>query len=324
MSRAVIALFACAACAAEEPAPSEPVVTSHVEVAQYLEHPRPRFDMLVVVDNTQAMAPHQAKLLQLTANLASVINGTARGLTDMRILVTTTDGGPSPVLTYEANWFGVHTSSFSGSLENALVPLVDVTVTATPSATPLATMRTALESSPGFLRDNAGLVIVMISAADDASPSFDYVSYVKQLKSNPANVVVIGIQPPSSPNLEAFFQGFTNRNASASLDGADYSPALELMRQLHRTTLEGSCLTPPADLDLETPGEQVDCIAMAWDDGKEMARVPMCNGADPVSGSCWEIVDGNESGCTGGYRGFALRGLWTWYLRPSIQVQCAL
>ncbi|HUS33658.1 MAG TPA: hypothetical protein VMZ53_34390 [Kofleriaceae bacterium] len=323
MRHALIAITLLVGCT-DEPAPSGPTATSHIQVADYLEHAPPLLDVLIVVDNTQAMAPYQAKLPRLAADLSTAIHSLARDMADIRIAATTNGGALSPVLSDHSDWFGVHSPSFTGSLESALTPLVDVGATASGPSQPLAAMRTALESSPAFLRPRASLVIVTMSATDDASPSFDYVSFAKAAKSDPANVMVIGIYPPGSTNLDAFHHAFPNRNLVTSIDADDYAPAFADLPRLHRTTLEGSCMYQPADVDLEAPGAQIDCVAMAYDDGAEIARVPMCEGGPPTTGSCWELVAGATSGCSDGSLAFELRGLWTWSLRPAIQLQCVV
>jgi hypothetical protein len=177
----------------------------------------------------------------------------------------------------------------------------------------------------GFLREDAYLAVVFITASDDCSfgstffdgvtagvdrsrcqthaaqlESIDgYVQFLKGLKTDPSKVIVSGVLGPSAPadaacdaqpaqRLHAFLSQFPNRSNEVSICAADPSEALALVGQLQRTTLAVPCWESTlADVDPETPGTQFGCAAWVEAEGYE-ATLPTCDtGRIP----CYQIVE---------------------------------
>ena len=87
---------------------------------------------------------------------------------------------------------------------------------------PLATARAALEAMPDFLRPDAYLSIVIVTAHDDGSSvAVDAAAAgFKALKSDPSAVVMSVVAPANAPRLDALLGQFPNRSAHASIDDA--------------------------------------------------------------------------------------------------------
>lgn len=320
MRHAIAIALLLAACA-DDPPPSGPAITSQVDYHEIPAQPAQQLDLLVVIDNTAAMAPYQDRIAVVPTMIDAVVARVYHGLTNVHVAVTTNGGAIGSVLSDVTAWDGTHATSFQGSLADALAPLVSVGTSNTGPSQPLAAMHSALTTPQGFLRDNAYLAVVTITASDDASPAFDYVTFLKGLKTDPANVIVSGVYPQPSGTLDAFYAAFPNRNTVVSIDNGEYSPAFEQIGQLYRTTLGAPCYTPPLDIDPVTPGDQFECDVSAWDEGIELATLPACNGADPTTGTCWEYQ--SYPGCPAGTAFFHMRGLWSLF-HPTIHIQCVV
>src|SRR4051812_28208849 len=166
MRRAVI-LLALAACTDDPPADSGPVVTSQITSFEYFAKPPRQLDVLFVVDNTPAMAPYQDQLDEIASAAGEVLSNVGGGFPDVRLLVQSL-GSVSPVLELSDGLDFVHHASFDGTLGDALTPLLHVGTAETAPNQPLAVMDSALTGA--WLRPNATLGIVLLSASDDASP----------------------------------------------------------------------------------------------------------------------------------------------------------
>lgn len=317
MRREVILLALVGACFDPPPPADGPYVESHVETRVYPETSLPALDMLLVVDDTAAMIPYASRGPELATAVASTLQSIGDGFLNLQVAVTTNGGALSTVLADRVDWFGIHTSSFEGTLADNLASLVNVGTTAPGPAQPLDAMRRALAST-GFVRQYAYLVVVTVAASDDASPAFDYVHFVKSVKSDPANVIALGIYPPGSPNLDAFHQSFPNRNTVVSID-RPYVDAFTLLTQVQRDAGGIPCLeTNLVDIAPDAPGLQPECEVSAWEDNVELGRVAMCEGAAPTPDPCFEIAP--EPFCETGVS-FRLRGVWEWF-HPEIRVEC--
>jgi len=322
MRHALIVAVVLAACT-DEPAASGPQVTSHVDYHEFPAVHPPAIDMLLVIDNTSSMTPYQSQIAQLPSIVDGVVTRIYGGLPDVHVAVTTNGGALSTVLDDTGHWDGSHTRNFDGSLADALAPLVAVGTSSAGPAQPLAAMKTALEVSPDFARPYASLGVVTFSATDDGSPSFDYVTWLKGTKSDPANIIVSGVYPQPSTVLDAFHDSFPNRSTITSIDATDYTPAFAQF-QLVRVPLGAGCFDLPLDIDPNTSGDQYDCDVSGWDDttGLELARLPACNGADPATGTCWEYIV-SPNNCTLPSGELHLRGTWSFF-HPTIRIQCVV
>lgn len=199
---AMAAGIAAAAGCAEPVRPIEPQVTSR---AVYFEVPvrvPVRLDLLFVIDNSPAMAEHQANLSANLANFINVLSTIEGGLPSVHIGVITTDvgtegrdGSPGPTvagcagdgdggrlrevsavagrfLIDHVRGDGTRARNYQGTLGEAFTELATVGAEGCAYTRPLEAMRRALDGNPataGFLRDHAFLAVIFVTARDDCS-----------------------------------------------------------------------------------------------------------------------------------------------------------
>ena len=338
-------LAAVAACTDDGPAGLGIEGDSHVETYELPEQPAPKLDILFVIDDTTAMAAHQDALTGLPGELEAQLTTTILNVASYHLAVVTTDAAGGGVLRRSdavADAFIVHDDGYAGpdhnydgSLADAFASLVPASAASTAANQPLETMQLALgaAANAGFLREDAALGLVTITASDDASSATvaEYASALKAVEADPTNVVAIGIYPPGAPRLDAFHAQFPNRSETHSIDVASYADALGLFAQLFKTTLDYACNPAPADLDPVAPGLQWDCSFVSVLDGVEHL-LPQCG--DEVTGPCWELVTADPQNCTlpGAWLHLQTRGFTAsssaaaygdWY-HPEIRGQCVV
>lgn len=310
MRRSLIALSWVAVVACTDDGPSGPGIEgdSHVETYVLPALSSPKLDVLFVVDDTTAMASHQTALAALPAQLEAILASESGNVASYHLGVVTTDaagGGALRTSSAVTDAFIVHDNTFDspehnyqGSLADAFASLLPGSAASTASNQPLETTKLALASgaNPGFVRDDAFLGLVTITASDDASQAAaeQYAADLKAMETDPANVVAIGIYPPGAPRLDAFHGQFPNRSEVRSIDDADYGDALALFTQLYRRTLGYSCTRGPSDLDPVTAGPQYDCSFVAIVEGVEQ-RLPQCSAE--ITEPCWEFVGADPQIC---------------------------
>lgn len=302
MKHALCILVVCASCTDNGGGGGGIDGETHVETYELPAAVPPKLDLLFVVDDTTAMASHQQALAALPMQLELVLQSSYGVLANYHFGVITTDaatGGNLRGSTAIADKYIVHDTTFTGpannyqgSLAGAVASLFPTSAASTASNQPLATMRTALDgnaANAGFLRSDAWLGIVTISATDDASlaAAADYANSLKETKTDASYVIVSGVFAPSAARLGAFHAQFPNRSDTETIDSNDYVGALELFTQVYRTVLGYACRKEPADLDPELPGAQYDCSFVAIDNGVE-SLLPMCG--TTITAPCWEIV----------------------------------
>lgn len=309
MKRGALLLSVLAACTDDAPSGGGPAVTAHVESYFLPAQSPPKLDLLFVIDDTAAMASHQAALQALPAQVDQVIAGAYGVSAHYHIGVVTTDAASGGAMRRSSTFDGafvIHDATFTGPSNNYQGTLADAiasvwpdAATSTASNQPLATMRAALDgnvSNAGFLRDDAYLGIVTITASDDASSGTpeEYAGFLKAPKGDVGNVIVTGAIAANATRLAAFHAQFPNRSDVTSIDDADYTSVLELFTQLYKTTLGYACNKQPADLDPDTPGAQVDCSFVWVESGVEHLLPPCGSTSQP----CWEIVMASPQICT--------------------------
>lgn len=282
--------------------------TTHVETYFLPALAPPKLDLLFVVDDTTAMASHQAALQALPAQVEQGLSSATGVAAHYHIGVVTTDAASGGNLRTSAAFTGsfiIHDGTFTGpamnyqgSLASALASVWPSSAQSTASNQPLATLRAALDgnvANAGFLRDDAYLGVVTITASDDASAGTpeDGASFLKARKADPASVIVSGVIAASAPRLATFHAQFPNRNDVSSIASGDYSPALAMFAQLYKTTLGYACNKEPADLDPDAPGPQYDCSFVSIEGGVERL-LPQCG---TTSQPCWEFVVADPNIC---------------------------
>ena len=272
--------------------------TTHVETYELPAAIPPKLDLLFVIDDTTAMASHQQALAALPMQLEQTLQGAYASAANYHIGVLTTGDANLRRSTAIPDPFIVHDNTFSGPANNYQGSLGSVLASLFPGATtttanqPLGIMQAALSSNPanaGFLRGEAYLGVITISASDDASPGgiVDYANSLKATKNSPLNVVLSGVFDPNNPRLGAFHAQFPNRSDMETIASADYAGALEIFTQLYREVLGYACRKEPADLDPDLPGPQYDCSFVSIDNGVEKL-LPQCG--TNITQPCWEIV----------------------------------
>lgn len=356
----MIGLLGSLAGACTDPAPpGGPFVSSRSERKQLAMPVPAMIDVLVVIDRSPAMAAHRDRVIAQVPQLAATLEAIPLAGISLQLGVVTSDLGAEGVavpgctadgeggrlrtvagidgafLVDAAASDGSRVRNYEGSLADAFVRLADVGAQGCPYSRPLAAARRALGDEPanaGFLRPDAYLAVIFITAQDDCSfadaaflggststdtsrcttmasalPSIaDDVQFLKSLKPDPTKVVVGGILSPATaapacttspaPRLRALLEMFPNRSSEASICGDDHAAALALIAELPRTTLGYPCWEAPiADLDPATPGTQFDCAA--WYQlgaaGGEEHTLPVCGGT-PMATPCWRLLEDDD------------------------------
>lgn len=318
-----------AACAANEPARDGIEGQSHVEIHELPGWGPPQIDILLVVDDTTAMAPYRDQVALLPSIIADAFPSMGDGLVDLHIGMITNDGAlrrthpnGQPFVAIRTELDLQRTTNFQGTLEEALGRLTSLDALHEGASTPLAAVQHVLDSdTEGFVRENAPLGIVFMTATDDASPGsvLDYAASYKAAKSDPASIIVTAITAQPVPRLDELFAAFPHRNKMISIDD-DYRPVFELVGNQIWTILPGMCWRA-SDVDPVTPGPQYDCTVTATIDG-EPRDLPPCQ----IEGDqlCWRLVPSNQ-GCI---EDDALRVVippyhFYWFV-PPLRVECVV
>ena len=242
-------------------------------------------DVFFVVDDSPAMAPFQARLeTTLPPELAHVIE----------------------TWTQPASW---HVGVISADLSDRAVRWIDGSQVGAELATllhhddtggdvePLEAAYRALRDGPasaaGFLRNDAGLAVIFISASDDASP-FDLSRYVRFLttpaaqggiKVDPYDVVLLTIAPTTAMRLRAVVDA-AHTHADVDIVSPDWQAALTSLEPTIETELG-----PPCTNQLIPDPTRPDCVAVdvtAFPDGTTIQRIlPPCSAGVT---DCWQLV----------------------------------
>jgi hypothetical protein len=293
----VVLLVACT----DSPDSGGPSVTSGVVRMQLPMSVNREVDILLVVDNTPAMAAYGDAL---RANL----RGFAEEMRtfDLHLGVITADPADAATLRGTAGLTGNFISdsigtmpgqrvrNYTGDLADVLERLGDPGTQGAASS-PLAAAKRFFEEDVTFQRSNAYTAIFVITANDLPNESTAaYVTAFKSLHADPARVIVGGVTGPGD-RLGAFLDQFPNRNARARITDEDWSSVSGLLGTLVKTHLGAACIEGPLlDGDPDAPGVQHVCNA--WFDypgGSELLK--SCRTAP--DGECWRIVP--YAGCPG-------------------------
>ncbi|HEY5925381.1 MAG TPA: hypothetical protein VIV11_27040 [Kofleriaceae bacterium] len=332
----------------DTPPLQEPVVeASHVEIKQWPQGNVPKLDILIVVDDSVAMVAHRDRVATIAPPLVSTLRRFAEGWTNLRIVVSSNDGRarrlPGMEHRYLVDAIGLdyaRTQNYAGTLEDALAALIDVGTESDGPSQPLEGMRRSLETNSEFLReDEAALVIVMISARDDASPLpvADYVQWMEAATGTGSSwrrsILVAGIYPEGSSRLDEYLEAIHTYRFVAPIEAADFTPALAVFDhfvwQPGVPCLESELL----DLDTSTPGLQYDCSVMAnvndaWRAIPRCAAPPIENAIDqpfpaPLpSPACWSLRSDTQSACRNSDRLRLDLDGYTYVTHPAFRFEC--
>jgi hypothetical protein len=360
-----LALMSCS----EDPPPNDPQVTSFVSRKDIPMSINRQIDVLFVVDNSPAMAPHREAVLAASRDIVATLAGLQGGLPDIHLGFVTTDVGsrgaedstatthgdcspngdagelraPTGVELFLEDILqrdGTRLRNYDGELADVVEAAIDQLGTSGCSfPRPLEAVRRSLRNpvNDGFVRDDAFLAIVFLTPNDDCSfrhetfldgaDAFSCVenpadlvgvaeiaAFVKEMKPDPAQVVVGGAFGPAEPfvadtdartvapsctvedparsaqpgvRLQAFLDEFPNRSSSASIC-ANPGGAIDIVTQLIKTSLGSPCFEGRLlDVEPDVEGQQLDCASwFLYDDGEEVV-VPPCTDASATT--CWRI-----------------------------------
>lgn len=243
-SSAVVMMVLCGACTVDERTVQLPEQPSQHK-ATYFDIPvgvALETDILVVVDNSPAMAPHAARVIPQIAKTLARYAGNSDP--DWHVGVITSDlGGQgcsergddglfrsdglvgSPFLIEWRHLDQRHTANYDGTFEDAFVRLATVGTAGCTRQQPLAAIRRALDEQPrngGFRREGARLVIMVISAGDDGTVDAvaDHVAFLTEAAPN-GRLVLAGIYDRPAPRLDELFMGFPNRAFQSRISQED-------------------------------------------------------------------------------------------------------
>jgi hypothetical protein len=360
---ATATLATAASCTDEPDAPDGSSVISHVTRIEIPIASNRNLDLLFVIDNSPRMASQRTKLLDNYRRFMAVLETYNGGLPDVHIGVVTTDLGTrapgelgpgrsvgtgpgscsadgdrgelrrAPAV--DGNFIsdilrpnGTRERSYTGSLTDAFTQLADVGSAGCAYARPLEAARRALVDNPanaGFLREDAYLMIVMLTNDEDCSfgsslfaddtldrsrctteaaslvPVAEYIQSLKSLKPDSFRMLVSGGFAPSgapacadvrpSVRLDALVTGFPERSQVVSICEQDLSELVRVPVFLV-AAYGAACLdTLPLDVDPVTDGLQIDSASwFRYRDGDELVDelFPFCRADTP--GMCWSFV----------------------------------
>jgi len=255
------------ACATEPNVPEGEQVTSFVERRAIPLGMNANLDVLFVIDNSPAMAAAQQKLAADLRAMAASIAGPTPDLTpSLHVGVITTDAVElgrlrnATYLAQEMRFAWQSEANFEGPIADAFAPLASVGAAGSTTTHPIDLMIAALRPgvNAGFLRENAYLAIIVLTANDDAgtiAPA-DAARMLKSAKADPARIILAGafgacseggITASAAPRLAALFDEFPNRSSQTTLCAPNLSAITALFDHLYKATLGIACIERIAD-----------------------------------------------------------------------------
>lgn len=280
----VLLAFASACFETEDIQLGEPTVSRAVQLEFPISGTAP-FDILVVVDRSPAMVAHAENV---AANLPRMIEWARFPNMHLGVIAADGDGSFETAAAVDGEHIvdleltdGTHLRNYEGTLADVFATL------AAPqgdggTARPLEALRRALTSHPTFRRADAFLLVVVLSASDDASPDAPetYVDFVTSLA--PEGRIAVSAAMPvgdcgTAPRLAAFTSAFEDRALVHGICEPDLSRLLALASP--KTTLAG----PPCLPALAEPSACAAELVFGHGGGE---RLPWCGEG---SAPCWEV-----------------------------------
>jgi hypothetical protein len=289
-----------------------------------------KVDILFVVDDTPAIAPHRDAIATGIADIARTLTNAPQAISLHAGFVragscdATTRGAACGIRAPEqfarAEWCNTMTN-VPGTLADAFSCLADLGAGDCAPAQPLSAALAALTGSPragweGFLRRDAYLLIVVVAAEDDASaqggtptPVAELAARAKSLKADPSQVLVSAIGPGGcaagdvpGPRLLEFVQSFGANGLYVGLCGEPLTAAVQRVGEFTNQGLAPPCVANVRDTDVVMPGVQPNCTLVrisADASGRTVSTViPSCDDGAPP---CWRLLPGTCSGGASGY-----------------------
>lgn len=262
-------------------------------------------DILLVVDNSPAMAQHLERAMPQVVSLLA--DSAQHGDPDWHLGVITSDLGGAGCsergddglfrseglvgAPFVIEWRHLdqrHTANYVGSLEDTLTRLTAVGTSGCARQQPLAAVRHALEGQPrngGFRRDGANLLVVMISASDDASPEdvADHVAFLSGAAPQ-HRLLLAGIYDQPAVRFDQLFAAFPNRAFQSDLSQEVIGSGLWLPfwggHHWGVPCLEGK-LGP-------TPECSISDVLVERDEPLHERVIPACDAGSTVK-PCWKL-----------------------------------
>jgi hypothetical protein len=297
---------------------------------------------LIVVDDTPAMAAYRDRLATLPARLAARLESYTRRWVDFRIAVTSNDGRlrrlPDVAEPWLADAFAFDYTrhrNYNGTLADALTALMTAERTRSITSQPLEAARRALESGSELVRDRAGLMIVTVTASDDASPLpvGDYVRWMKMIDESASwnrEVLNSGLYAQPAARLDEYYKHVPGRIVT-SIDGDNFEAVIPWVPDTPWAA------SPPClevdDLEPSTPELDYECAMMVLVNDT-WRTVPECDANGRVESTehelmtstppaaCWSIrPEWNCSSRYGGGNALVLSG-YTSPQHPAYRFDC--
>jgi hypothetical protein len=309
MMRGLLLIALLGACA--DPSVGKPdEVQARVEKLAFGASPATQLDLLIVVDDSPAMAPLQDHLQAGFQQIAGVLDALeSGGAPDLHVGVITGDLCTRSDVTIPYLSDRVHAGqrlrSYSGTLAGALGALGDAGATGCDRPQLLEAMRRALSSpaNRGFLREHALLQVIFITDEDDRSDGdpAQYASFLTGLE--PAgDVMVTGVVGPcttsawsasSAPRLEAVIHQLGTTGDTLPICSPDLDDAVCVIARFEPERPGERCLDEPiADPAVCTFAD----VQHAGRAEQAEQALPECGATDQVP--CWRPVD--DPACFGG------------------------
>jgi len=279
--RTILLALLLAACSMDRTAEVPEVQTHGTYTQQYLDNAPTRVDILFVIDSSPAMAAVEDRVRSAISDVASVAEGRLVGpRSDVHVGVITADPSDGGILRRTALFDGAYLidrkttaashNNYPGSFAPAVLDLTDVGMAGSTESQPLEALRTALSGNAhneGFLRPDATLAIVILTAQDDASPGelADYAAFLRGLKTDEDDVMlaVAGTDASCGGTANPRLQSFAGARFTTLCDGdLSYFVFTNACVPDSTGSFPEPCLYADLlDTDPATPGIQADCQA---------------------------------------------------------------
>lgn len=338
-----------AACLDTPPLSDVDVNQSRVELRELPAGPVSKLDVLIVVDDSIAMAPYRDRVQAVSGMLTDTLANFAEGWANVRIAVTTNDGKlrrvpitNAPYAIDAREYDFTHHANYIGRLAETVAAMVDVGTAGTGPSQPLEAMRHALETNSQFLRDDSAFAVLMIGASDDASPLAvaEYVNWMTRLVGGTwrRRAAVVGLYPASAPRLTDYFLGMQHLGIGVMKPievEADLRQAvinLLVIERWNGDLIGWPCLeAEPLPLDPAAPDGGYDC-AMTVELDRGRVPVPQCDRALPdgersdgfaprATSACW-FFRADLQNCSGGAHLMLGLSGYTLLHHPALRLEC--
>ena len=315
--------------------------------------PNRKVDILFVVDDTAAMAPHRDAVTAAIADMAGDLNQPARPLSlhvgfiragscnaGTRAAACGVTRGESFL---RSEWCQTVTNA-AGGFVDTFTCLADFGTDDCGPGQPLSAALQVLGGSPlpgweGFLRPEAYLLIVVVSATDDASgptgaltPAYDLAKLTRGLKADPSWIVVSVIGPGDcavgdvpAPRLNEFVQQFGANGSYIGLCSGQLRYAVRRVTEFTNEGVPPPCASNIRDTDAATPGVQPDCTLvmtyMTSLGASVVTAIPSCDNSQPP---CWNLQNGLCPGSSVPSYAFNIEGQPDWCMEAptSFTLEC--